>query len=557
MVIARGAIEDYLGDIEPAPRFKGAGLRQIEDAIANYSVPYRPTSLQEPAWRHQLEGLAFSLWAEQALIFYWMRIGKSRISLEWAMQLRDCGKWRGQGLIIAHAPIGLQVWQEQIEKYTDFSAAYVQNDIDEFLDALDGDYDLIVTPWSGLQVMFTKRVTRKRKNGEVISQHVPRLQLLEKAARLFDLCIMDEIHMCKNHKSLRFQNAAALTQYCTFRLGLTGTPFGRSGFALWAEAFLIDRGRTLGDSYNFFEQAFGNEVKNDFKWGGKEFKFDKKKLPLLREKMAPIMLSYELSEVRQTDVRPGVVRLRMTGDQAQTYAEIVTDLIRLKNSERIEIQNQFLRLRQVASGYLPFTDEDGESHLIHFDSNAKMEWLTAFLDDQWDGNAPIVIFVEFTETGKMISAELAKRHIAHGWFYGGTKNPDEVLAAFQQGRTKVFVANTAKGGAAIDLSVADYLIFYECPVTPIARAQAEARPLAASRGMRKLLVDDLVTAPIEERILGFIREGKDALASLMGSRAALGLASPSVAAPRKAAGGVKAAAGSREPGRARRRVAAS
>jgi hypothetical protein len=58
----------------------------------------------------------------------------------------------------------------------------------------------------------------------------------------------------------------------------------------------------------------------------------------------------------------------------------------------------------------------------------------------------------------------------------------------------------------INLSAANYLCFFESPVSVIARRQAEARPLA--RGDRPLVIDDLVCAPIEAKLLDFVREGQ-------------------------------------------------
>ena len=510
MTIPRRSIERYLAYIEPAPRFKGQDARLLRQRIKDYSGrDYQPKS--EP-WTHQLEGLAFSLWSETPLLYYYMRLGKTRISLEWADMLR--GKWKPPALIIAHAPIGLDVWQEQIGLYSSFRAAYIRNSIDEFVDALDQDYDAIVTPWSGLQNMFTYLGKNRRGKGKLFVDW----PLVREAASLFELVIMDEIHMAKNHLSLRFQIAAALTAHCRYRMGLTGTPMARSGYALWAEAFLCDRGSTLGPNYYFFEQAVGKQVKSYWK-PGKEWKFDRRKLKLVKQKLAPIVLSYELTEVRQVDVRPQVIHLKMKGEQRAAYEEVLGDLLNSDSHEESDhrMRGEFVRLRMVAAGYLCWQDEDGDWHTNDFEHSAKLDWLRSFLEIEWDRQSQLVVFHEYTHTGLLITELLESMQISHGWFYGGTKPRDEhrILSEFRQNKLKVFVANTAKGGAAIDLSNADYLLFFESPLTAIQRNQAEARPLAASRGTRPLLMDDLVCAPVDQRVLDLVREGKDASRELM------------------------------------------
>jgi ERCC4-related helicase len=96
-----------------------------------------------------------------------------------------------------------------------------------------------------------------------------------------------------------------------------------------------------------------------------------------------------------------------------------------------------------------------------------------------------------------------------------------MLMDYQQGKLRWLVANTTSGAMAIDLPMADYLLFYESPTSPIIRAQAEARPM--SRGGKVLLIDDMICSPSERRVLGFIREGKTALSSLLSFREELGL----------------------------------
>jgi SNF2 family DNA or RNA helicase len=110
---------------------------------------------------------------------------------------------------------------------------------------------------------------------------------------------------------------------------------------------------------------------------------------------------------------------------------------------------------------------------------------------------------------------VAQAGIKYTWLYGETKDKDGALQAFRTGDAQVLIANTASGGVGIDLQMADYQCFVETPVSPIVRAQAEARALGPGRAGRALFMDDLVCAPIEERILGFLREGRDLLQEIV------------------------------------------
>jgi SNF2 family DNA or RNA helicase len=202
------------------------------------------------------------------------------------------------------------------------------------------------------------------------------------------------------------------------------------------------------------------------------------------------------------------------------YLEVVQKLVRLDSENTIEILSTFHRLRQVASGYLPFSDRQDSKHILHFKNNAKLEWLTELV--ALDPDVQIVIFHEYTHTGEMICRTLTKHKKTYGWLYGGVPNlatANKIVADFQQGHSQYLVANAAKGGMSINLPTCDYLIFFECPVSVITRLQAAARPMA--RGKRPLLIDDLVASPVDRQILKYQREGRDLMKALKTVRRSL------------------------------------
>jgi hypothetical protein len=156
---------------------------------------------------------------------------------------------------------------------------------------------------------------------------------------------------------------------------------------------------------------------------------------------------------------------------------------------------------------LPFETESGVTKVIDFPDAAKFVWLEDFLGNLPEDHPPLVIFHSFTHTGERIAKLLTTMGIKHEWLYGGSTDRPQLLERFKSGKSRVLVSNTAVGGMAIDLSVADMMIFFESPASVIQRKQAEARPLA--RGARPLIIDDLVCAPIETKLLSFIAQGED------------------------------------------------
>lgn len=446
------------------------------------------------------------------------------IALNWAEHLRKAGQWQGKGLVIVHAPIALNVWEAEAPKHSNLKVRIVRTKLSELIEAMESDCDLIIVPWSGLQQIFTEKRSVKvhklvNKKSTFVRQNKMQAnyEMANLAAEAFSIVIIDEIHKAKNKATIRFKIAMALTKQCSLRLGLTGTPFGRAPFDLWAQAYLIDNGGTLGINYNFFCEAFGKRVKNKQSSKYSELIFDGKKEPLLRERMDTLSLSYERAEVHDVNILTGQIELHMIGEQREAYERAIDYLIKVDHNEHVEMLNSFVRLRQISSGYLPFIDNAGNERIITFPYNPKVAWLSDLFEEK--PSIQIIIFHEFTRSGQMICDVLKEAGVSHGWLYGATRNTAEVVQKFNSGESRVLVANTAKGGLSIDLPTADYIVFFESPTSPVVRQQAEARPM--SRGSKLLMIDDMVTSGVELKILSFIKEGRDLLASLVHDRKGL------------------------------------
>lgn len=508
MPIDPAVVAQFLGREWPnPPNTKGmepGDLRQMIFDVTGVEYTERTKSRQ-----HQLEGTAFALHQQRALMFFWMRLGKSKMALDWCAHLRKSALVRKKGLILTHAPVGSDVWMGQVAAHSHLKAVVVRagpNAGDIFCDALSDDSDLVIISRSVVQALFTeKRVSRKGAN-----KLYPDHDKLDLAAPCFDHCVVDETHFYGNPFGLPFLLAQDLITDCVFRIGLTGTPVGRNPFVLWAQAALIDGGRHFSSSYKFFEGCFGEPkwahfLKRDV------MVFDKAKLPQFQYKLDRFSMSYGQHEIKGAPVIANQVRLEMLPDQRAAYNGVVRRLLATHASQREEIEATFIQMRQIASGWLNFTDDDGDQQTVHFPS-IKLEWLKETITEL-PPDLPVVIFHEFIETGRLICDMLTAAKIKNVALRGETRDKTGAIADFQSGKVQVLVANAAAGGVGVDLPRADYLLFYESPVSPIVRAQAAARPMA--RGERVLVLDDLVCSPVEDKILSFISEGDNLLAKLL------------------------------------------
>lgn len=515
MPVAPEAVDKFLGTVHAEP-LKTKGLPPDELRQIIYDCTGQEFEEVTPSRPHQLEGTAFALYQQRALLFFWMRLGKTKMSLDWCTHLRRSNLVRKKGIVITHAPIGSDVWMGQIKAHSRLKAVVVRagpTASDAFCDALDDDTELIIISRSVIQALFTF----KKKGRKGVNKLYPDREKLDLAASYFDHAVIDETHFYSNPDGLPFILASAMVQKCKFRIGLTGTPVGRDPFKIWAQASLIDDGRHFGFNYRFFQAAFGRAEYAHFAPRQERLVFDKKKLDLFQYKLDAFSMSYGKNDIKGATVLKGVVKIQMHPEQRDAYNGAVRELLKARlENQRVEMS--FTRMRQIASGFMNFVDDDGDDQRVHFPS-AKMEWLTEFVSEI-PPDAQVLIFHEFIHTGELICKMLTDAKISNVPLRGETLDKPAAVEMFNSGKAQFMVANATAGGTGIDLPAADYLLFYESPCSPQVRAQAAARPM--NRGDRLLVLDDLICSPVEEKILGFISSGEELLAKLLrgGSKSA-------------------------------------
>jgi Helicase conserved C-terminal domain/Type III restriction enzyme, res subunit len=481
-------------------------LRIIEDTTG---VPFQsklPWTGSERDQR-QLEAIAFGILKKRILLYYAMRVGKTNVAMRWLEHLHKCKRIQ-KALIIPHAPVGVDEWERQTPIHSWLNLSFIRsgsNSEEEFIRGMESDSAGVVLTWSTLQQIFSiKKANRKGKMTLYADKAI-----LRDLPAYFQALIVDEIHKINDPFSLRFEIisefATEFTSNVPYRMGLTGTPFGRDPYGLWSQARIIDSGETLSPSFFFFREAFGKKEYNHFSKFKQEIVFDKAKLPLLQKKLLPMILTCKLEEIQDVNVIASEIELDLSLEQKKYYKETIKKVFNIENNENQELQNSFIRLRQISSGLYVFIDNDGERRELEIKSS-KIDWLEDFVSDL-DPKLKVIIFHEFIATGARICKILEKAKIKHERFWSGTKDRAKSIANFQTGNSNIFVANHGAGGTGIDLSAAHYVCIFESPTSTIVRQQMEARPLA--RGSAPLIVDDLLSSPVERKILSYVREGKE------------------------------------------------
>jgi SNF2 family DNA or RNA helicase len=496
-------------------------MKELSDAELDQGLRdqgFQTTGSQIPQWKHQKVATLLCLAYEAFPLFLDMGLGKSRVMLDVFLHRQRAATTRFRGLILVPNITNIEGWREQIALHAPtLDACYLYGSSDERRQEMkESDADLFVVNYEGLCVMSSllqpamKRRNRKmtKKKEYVLDQ--TRLALFTDR---IDFVVMDESTKLQHQSSLIFKVCKALCQQVTYKYELTGTPFGRSPEGLWAQYYVLDHGQTFGKTLSFFREAFFTEKANY--WGGYVYTFKKKLEPILIQKLAGSSLRYNIGEC--LDLPPTVLsplRIRMYEETKAYYRQIHQAAIK-KHITKQAIEDHFVRLRMIASGFLQYTTPEGERISIDFPDNPKLDGLEDILVGM-PSESKAVVFHFFVRSGELISDRLTKAKIQHVRIHNQTKDVALALREFLTSPTKrVLVVNEQVGSLGLNLQVANYLIFYESPLEAKRRKQAEARCRRPGQEKTVFLYDLLNQGSVEEKIYQYVQEGKNLLKDVL------------------------------------------
>jgi SNF2 family DNA or RNA helicase len=483
---------------------KSLPIGEIERRLSTYQPSFHTAPFE-----HQKRMILLCLEQSNMLLFAQMGLGKSKSILDTISIRKQKGQIK-RTLILSPDLPNIMTWVDQCKLHTpSLSTTALYGTKPERLQLLKNDTDLYIINYIGLQVILASPNPDSKKR--LILQGT-----VKDFAKNFDCIVYDECVAVKHTRSITYKICKLLSENIKYRYGLTGTPMGRDVEDLWAEFYVIDQGDTLGKNPIIFREAYFKSSRRPW---AVEWKFKKELEPKLHLVLKNRSIRYKTEECQDLPPRiPNIINIRLSQEAADYYHKIVGDLQHTIYDSQwaAKIKNHFIKLSQVCSGYLITTPEDSEkAEEIDFVENEKIKALSqivALLPD----DCKMIIFHEFTPSGRMITEELKRLKINHHWLYGGTKSKIEVIKSFQEDpKVKVLVANTHSGAVGLNLQISNYTVFYECPVSPIVRVQAEARSLRTGQTKSVFIYDLIVQNSVEEKIQSFIKEGKNLLQALL------------------------------------------
>lgn len=201
---------------------------------------------------HQIVSLEHADENPRVLDFSDAGTGKTPVAL-WAYAKRRLAGDAGCALVICPRTLMTNVWANSVRKFTPQLTCVVAA-ADNRADAFAKDADIYITN--------TDAATWLAKQPKKFF------------ARFTDL-IVDESSKFKHHTSQRSKALAKIRGHFTHRRLMSGTPMSRSITDVWHQAFIVDDGKRLGNSFFAFRNSVSTPVqvganRNALRWDDKE-----------------------------------------------------------------------------------------------------------------------------------------------------------------------------------------------------------------------------------------------------------------------------------------------
>ena len=480
-------------------KFKTLNRQEIFHFLDSRNIDY---SFYTEPLLHQI--ICFYLGATRSNFLFSaeMGLGKSKILLDIYRYHKYSGKAKAS-VILAPYVLNISSWETEIKKHTpDLKYVCSSGSSADMMAAINRQkHDLYVMTYSA----FLNMLTHKQKGKTRIIDPDAAHDLLETT----NMIIMDEIDYLKSPSSKTFRLIDKLADHFEYRYGATGTPMSRDPHDLWTIFKLLDRGETFSKNIYLFRKAFFNMKYDHYK--GVEWVFDKQKTNTFRRISRNKSIRFKTTDCLDLpEVIKTKIYIPMPVDFKQQYNEEMKELLSM-NKNALQIQNSFVVMRQLSSGFFTLkSGKDHEDRIKHtLSRNPKLEALMDLISTI-DQDHKIVIFNEFKKTGEIIQNTLNKNNIKNVWFYSGTKNKKESLESFLNDKSvRVAIANNTSASVGLNLQVANYVIFFETPVSPKIRMQAEARCIRHGQKKTVFVYDLIMKDSLDARIINALEQGVD------------------------------------------------
>lgn len=416
-------------------------------------------------------------------LFLDMGLGKTIITLTAIQELIYDACEVSRVLIIAPRSVAESTWQDEAEKWDHLHLTFstVLGDRDKRSAALQRDADCYVINRENVVWLC-----------EQYCYQPP-----------FDMLVVDEASSFKNPRSKRFR-ALRKAMPCFSRVVLlTGTPAPNTLMDLWAQMYLLDRGKALGRTLTAYRQRYFRPDKSN---GYVVYSYrlrDARAEQEIYDAIAPEVMSLKAADYLKMPKRvDNFVSVHLPKKAAETYQRLKKDLVLSMNDEEITAASAATlagKLLQMANGRV-YTDEHGILDIHH----AKVDALAEIVEA--NEGRPILVFYSFKHDLPALKERFPDAAMLKG---------AEEVRKWNRGEIPMLLAHPASTAYGLNLQAGGHIIvWYGLTWSLELYQQANAR-LYRQGQEKPVIIHHLVSrGTMDEQVMQAIKKkaaGQDAL----------------------------------------------
>lgn len=442
-----------------------------------------------PMW-HQLVSLSFAADHNRIALFHGVGTGKTLTAL-WCSKL-----WNNKRILVVCPSSAFSAWERDISNYTNYSFEFLTGSGQERKSKIKKKKDVYIINYEGLKTIFC---TLMKGKGWKINYKL--------FVHSFDNIILDEVHKCKNYKSLQSKICYQLSKMAKNVIGLTGTAVDNSLLEVFNIYKVIDLGKALGSNFFNYRMKY-------FKPGLFEWVIKPGAEKQILKQMTKSTLSFDREECFDLPELQEIVReINPLQEFLDFQHKIISDNFIMVNKTKIQLSSEEdewcerrspIRahlLRELPCGFIYYKNEKKQKEIYRLKKNPKIEALLDLIDDS---TGKVIIFYHFTEEGNMISEELKKYKYKFISIQGGQSAEiriKQVKKFTSDKKVKCAVVQESAGAEGWDGSIANIVVFFSPVASPKTRKQCVGRIHRKGQKSKCLVVDLVLKHSIDKRVL--------------------------------------------------------
>ena len=493
------------------------------------------------SWNHQkkIEAHVLTNNVNEYALFHDMGTGKTKTASE-IYRIKSAANGRWVKMLIICPLVVLENWKRELLTHTHIEESQIQ--------ILDG-----CTKPNGKKLKNPSKKLRLEQifneNASVFiinTDNVSNVDVWNEILLLdIEMLVVDESHRFKNPSGKRTKALHKLSQQrqCQYKFILTGSPILQSALDLWSQFYVLDPS-ILGYNYFSFRSQyfydknanmpshvhFPNFVPKDeeyFKKFGHNKDQSMKGLNEVIYRHADRVMKSEVLDLPPRTYQ--TLDVAMTKDQRRIYEEMRDHLVAFLDGGGIDVgpEGQLpdledlpemmkadlaivktLRLQQLICGV--FTKADGTIEEIPTNRTKILEELLTELSTNKENK--IIIWSIFTPTYQQITNICEKLGIKFVMLTGQQsrdEKQDNVDAFNNDPTVQVIVANQGAGGTGVNLTAANYEIYYTRSFVLEHDLQADARAYRGGQKRTTTRIDLITPDTIDSKIVNALAKKRD------------------------------------------------